>query len=88
MPRAPPCWAYDEHEPGPDGLVRRDRSRRLRLQLRYRRADLLVDDGVDVVRGDGRPARNSQVGDVEGKSSQDEQERQRDDGTQGQPSYE
>ena len=61
----PSPLGLDDHEPGPDGVVGRDCGRRLRLQLRYRRTDLLVDDGVDVVRGEGRSPGNAQVGGVE-----------------------
>jgi hypothetical protein len=58
----------DEHQPGPDSLVRRSGSRRLRLQLGYRGRDLLVDDGIYVVRGQRRLPGNALVRDVEGDS--------------------
>ena len=55
----------DEDEPSPDGGVYLGAHRGLRLQLRDRRAHLLVHDAVDVLGADAGPARRPQIGDRE-----------------------
>ena len=61
----------DQDEPGPDGLVHGDACGGLGLQLRDRRAHVLVDDSPDILRAERRPSGYAQIGDEErGESSQ------------------